>query len=86
MRRIMLVVTVALVMALMLALSGAALAQGKGPEPNAHNCGGAASFQTRELLGSGRAFGGLVSDVAQLQLADNVTQANCNLNSGRQNP
>ena len=85
MRRIIALVTVALVMAMMLALSGAALAQGKGPEPNAHNCGGTSSFQTRELLGSGRAFGGVVSDVAQEQQADNVTGANCENNSG-QNP
>ena len=81
----MLVVTVALVMALMLALSGAALAQGKGPERNDHNCGGVSSFKSRELLGSGRAFGGAASEGAQQQRGDNVTQANCDDNSG-QNP
>jgi hypothetical protein len=64
---------------------GVALAQGTGPEPNAHNCGGTSSVGAMELLGGGRQFGDFVSDVAQLQLLDNFTQANCNQNSG-QNP
>ena len=86
MRRILVVLTMALVMAAMMVVMAApALAQGKGPEPNAHNCGGTSSFETRELLGGGKQFGDLVSDVAQLQLADNVTRANCENNSG-QNP
>ena len=86
MRRILVVLTMALVMAAMMVVMAApALAQGKGPKPNAHNCGGTSSFETRELFGSGQAFGDLVSDVAQEQQADNVTQANCENNSG-QNP
>ena len=86
MRRILVVLTMALVMAAMMVVMAApALAQGKGPEPNPHNCGGTSSFETREFLGSGQAFGDLVSDVAQDQQVDNVTQANCNNNSG-QNP
>ncbi len=86
MKRILVVLTMALVMAAMIVVMAApALAQGKGPEPNAHNCGGTSSFESRELLGSGQAFGDLVSDVAQQRQADNATQANCNNDSG-QNP
>jgi hypothetical protein len=67
---------------------GAALAQGaegEGPAPNPHNCGGTSSFGTIEALGGGREFGGVVSDEAQKRNADNVTQANCN-QTPRQNP
>ena len=64
---------------------GVALAQGTGPEPNAHNCGGTSSVGTMEQVGGGQEFGDLVSDVAQEQQVDNVTQANCNNDSG-QNP
>ncbi len=83
MRRIFVIVVVML--ASLVVPVGAALAQGKGPEPNAHNCGGTSSVETREILGGGKQFGDLVSDVAQEQQVDNLTQANCNQNSG-QNP
>ena len=81
-RLVMLLTTMALAL---LMTAGVALAQGKGPEPNAHNCGGTSSVGTMEQVGGGQEFGDLVSDVAQGQQADNVTQANCNQNSG-QNP
>jgi hypothetical protein len=67
---------------------GAALAQGaegEGPAPNPHNCGGTSSFGTIEELGGGQEFGGVVSDVAQEGSADNVTHANCD-EPPRQNP
>ena len=83
MRRIFVIVVVML--ACLVVPVGAALAQGKGPESNAHNCGGTSSVGTMELLGGGREYGALVSDVAQVQLVDNFTQANCNQKSG-QNP
>ena len=83
MRRIFVIVVVML--ACLVVPVGAALAQGKGPESNAHNCGGTSSVETREQLGGGKQFGDLVSDVAQEQQVDNNTQANCNQNSG-QNP
>ena len=81
-RLVMLLTTMALAL---LMTAGVALAQGKGPEPNAHNCGGTSSVETMEQVGGGREFGDLVSDVAQEQQVDNLTQANCNQNSG-QNP
>ena len=83
MRRIFVIVVVMLVS--LVVPVGVALAQGKGPEPNAHNCGGTSSVGTMEQVGGGQEFGDLVSDVAQEQQVDNVTQANCNQNSG-QNP
>jgi hypothetical protein len=83
MRRIFVIVVVMLV--ILVVPVGVALAQGKGPEPNAHNCGGTSSVGTMELLGGGREFGDLASDVAQVQLVDNFTHANCDENSG-QNP
>jgi hypothetical protein len=83
MRRIFVIVVVMLV--ILVVPVGVALAQGKGPEPNAHNCGGTSSVGTMEQVGGGQEFGDLVSDVAQEQQVDNVTQANCNQNSG-QNP
>ena len=64
---------------------GAALAQGEGPEPNTHNCGGTSSFGTIEQLGGGREFGGVVSDEAHDQNIDNLTHANCD-RTPRQNP
>jgi hypothetical protein len=83
MRRIFVIVVVML--ASLVVPVGVALAQGTGPEPNAHNCGGTTSVGAKQLLGGGRELGDLVSDVAQVQLVDNFTQANCNQNSG-QNP
>jgi hypothetical protein len=63
---------------------GAALAQGEGPEPNDHNCGGTTSVGTIELVG-GEEFGDVVSAEAQEQNADNLTHANCD-RTPRQNP
>ncbi len=86
MRRILVVLTMALVMAAIMVVIWwpRHWRRVRAPSPT-HNCGGTSSFGTRELLGSGQAFGDLVSDFAQVQQADNLTQANCNQNSG-QNP
>ena len=76
MRRLLLVVTVALVMAAMLlSMSGVALAQ--GPTPNAHNCGGTSSRTTIDALG-GRGTGQLVSATARESGGvSDFTNANC---------
>jgi hypothetical protein len=83
MKRIIVIVVVML--ASLVLPVGAALAQGEGPDPNAHNCGGTSSVGTIEALGSGQEFGQVVSGEAREQNADNVTQANCN-ETPRQNP
>jgi hypothetical protein len=76
MRRVLTVMAVALVMAaMMLSMSGLALA--KGPTPNAHNCGGTSSRETIDALG-GRGFGQLVSATARESGGvSDYTNANC---------
>ena len=85
MRRILLVLAVALLSLVVPATT--ALAQGKGPPLNEHNCGGVSSFVTIENQEEGgRGFGELVStEYAQEQTIDNNTQANCG-DPARQNP
>ena len=86
MRRILVVLTMAVVMAaIMVVMAAPALAQGEGPKPNPHNCGGTSSVETREQLGGGREFGEVVSDEAHDQNIDNLTHANCD-RTPRQNP
>jgi len=77
MKRIIMILTVALVMAaMMLSLSGAALAQ--GPPANEHNCGGTSSVESIALEGSGQAFGQDVSGLAdEYGGVSDFTLANC---------
>jgi len=63
MRRTILLVTVAAVMAAMMALSGVAWAA-EGPTPNGHNCGGTSSFEGTHGPGGGEDFGTAVGDYA----------------------
>jgi hypothetical protein len=83
MRRILLVLAVALLS--LVVPTATALAQGEGPPLNEHNCGGVSSFVTLSEEG-GQGFGELVSTgYAQEQTIDNNTQANCG-ETPRQNP
>jgi len=81
MKRIIMILTVALVMAaMMLSLSGAALAQvpPQGPPANEHNCGGTSSVESITLEGSGQAFGQAISFLAgEYGGVSDFTLANC---------
>jgi hypothetical protein len=77
MKRVIMILTVALVMAaMMFSLSGAALAQ--GPTQNEHNCGGTSSVESIANEGSGQAFGQAVSGLAhEFGGVSDFTLANC---------
>ena len=83
MRRILLVLSVAALMAAMMAVgAGPILAAPAGPKPNNHNCGGTSSFESTLGPGGGRLVGKVVSGIAPSGDIPLFTHANCDTPPG----